>query len=282
MKKADVQIVQAGEDREIAVKIADGIRRRGIDVWVDLESVMSGFTPVRSVEQAVRNCRVVIYIVSLATEHPNWELEAAVMENAATEQIVRDVERVGPKVVPVRVDDTTLSPAFAHRGFYDIREDDFEKRLDILVDALRKQLDRRKIFISHSSKDKAEVQPIVDCLKDDDSLDVSYDNDALQPGSIIRRGIESGISSADYLIAVISQNVIDTLDGWIGFELDQAYEIERERNKYDHYFAIPVLLEAGLKTPGWLGTKVYVDLTKGFDAGMERLTNALHKPTTLV
>ena len=170
-------------------------------------------------------------VVSSATQTIGWHNEMQVVEKAAREKFIRKVEKAGPIVIPIRVDDTDLSEAYAHRNYFDIRWPNLEERLDVLADRLHKLLKKRKIFISHSSKDKQEVQPIVDRLKAEKELDVWYDNDSLQPGSIIRRGIESGIASADYLIAVLSKNVIDTLDGWIGFELDQAYEIERERNK---------------------------------------------------
>jgi hypothetical protein len=58
------------------------------------------------------------------------------------------------------------------------------------------------------------------------NLEIWSDWNRLRAGHIIRRGIERGIADADYLIALLSKNVIDTMQGWIRFELDQAYERE--------------------------------------------------------
>ena len=97
----------------------------------------------------------------------------------------------------------------------------------------------------------------------------------LQAGQIIRRGIERGIADADYLIALLSNNAIDTIQGWIGFELDQAYERERIVMGRSHYFVIPVVLEKGLNIPGWLSAKVYVDMTIDFKNGVKRIAEAV-------
>ncbi|MCA8993695.1 MAG: toll/interleukin-1 receptor domain-containing protein [Planctomycetaceae bacterium] len=275
--QADVQVINAGEDRPIAIRIAERLRNNGLDVWMDLEALASGITLVSSVESAIRNCRVVVYICSEATEQEQWAVEGVAVESTLQRQF-RELGHVGPAVISVRVDDTELSPRLAHQDYIDIRDDDFDDQMSILLKRIQERLNRRKVFVSHSSRDKEKVNEIVEQLREDDALDIWYDNDALHPGMILRRNIESGIQSADYLVVVMSQNAIDTLDGWIGFELDQAYEIERERNQLKHYFAIPVLLEAGIKPPGWLGTKVHVDLERDFTEGLRRLVAALKLP----
>jgi hypothetical protein len=158
---------------------------------------------------------------------------------------------------------------------FDLTSGDFEQRLTELADVIRKLLKKRTVFICHSSRDKDSIRPLVRALRRRRNLAVWYDEDSLRPGNIIRRGIEAGISRADYLIAVLSSNAINTIEGWIGFELDQAYEKERQRNQKGHYFVVPVLIESGITIPGWLSTKVYVNLTKNFDKGIAAIVEAV-------
>jgi hypothetical protein len=175
------------------------------------------------------------------------------------------------------VDNDQIPPLLANRLIFDLTKGDIQTRLDELATSIQRQLRMRKVFVCHSSKDKPIVGKIVSALRKEKSISLWYDEDNLKPGSIIRRGIEKGISTADYLLAIISTNSIDTIQGWIGFELDQAYEIERQRNQSDHYFTIPVIIEKGINLPGWLGTKVYVDLTHEFDCGITSILEAINE-----
>ena len=267
--QVDVYISHAGEDNFVAAKLGSALKEHGIDVWVDFGPILSGKTTYSDVVKAMNSSRIVLALCSKAIERPVW------VQGEATAYRTELYDRRGLVVIPVRIEPCQLPYSISTRASFDLFRGDFEKRVEELANYLMGILSRRLIFVSHSHLDKEIVGKVVRRLRRRKNLELWYDEQSLGPGNIIRRGIETGIARADYMIAILSKNVIDTIDGWIGFELDQAYEIERERNKKGHYFAIPVLIEQNISIPGWLSTKVYVDLTKDFDAGIEKLVHAV-------
>jgi hypothetical protein len=271
--KVDVAIISTGEDRQIAAKLARHLKTKGIDVWADLDALVSGITPVRLVEEALASCRVVLYLCSKATFREYFYAETARVARHVRQQ--RD-----PVVIFVRVEDCHIPSELLYQAnqTFDVLKPSFMQDADRLADLLNEKLSKRLVFICHSHKDKKIVDKIVANLQTSPEIELWYDSTALQPGSVIRRGIEAGIARAHYLLAVLSRNAIDRIDGWIGFELDQAYEKERERNLFGHHFVIPVLIDKRIKLPSWLSTKVWVDLTKDFEAQLDELRRSLCLP----
>jgi hypothetical protein len=270
----DVAIVHTGEDREIAARIASRLRRQGLNVWIDPEALVWGWTPVESVDEAVENSRIILYLLSPAIENLVW----VEMEHRSVFRL-RPVQSK-PRIIPVIVEKPVNPSLLMNLMPFDLTEGgSFDERLSEMAKIIERMLKKRAVFICHSSKDKPQVEPIVRSLRRRPKLAIWYDENSLKPGSVIRRGIEAGISDADYLVAVLSNHAIDTIEGWIGFELDQAYERERQRNLKGHYFVVPVLVESNVKIPGWLSTKVYVDLTKGFESGIRAIVGAVSAET---
>lgn len=266
-----VGIVHTGRDRLVAAQIAIRLRRLGIDVWVDPETLVHGWMRTEAVIEALDSSKVILYLCSSEIEKTTW----VAGESHAMLNHRRLSRPSGPRVVPVIVEKCTLPPQLAHIAGFDLTTGDFDQRLDELAASLAELLRKRTIFVCHSSHDKAQVGRIVHSLRRRRNLDVWYDSQSMKAGGIIRREIEAGISKADYLIAVLSNHAIDAIQGWIGFELDQAYERERQRNTAGHYFTIPVLLEPGLKVPGWLSSKMAVHLFDDFDAGVREIVRAV-------
>lgn len=267
--QVDVFVSHAGEDREAAAKLSLALKEEGLDVWFDFDSLMKGSTPYESVVKAMNSSRIVLALCSKATEHAIW------VSSEATAYDTELYRKRGLRVIPVMIEPCIVPPPLQMlQGFY-LYTGKYNERVKELAKLLKRFLSKRLIFVCHSHRDKPTVRQIVNRLKRRKNLELWYDEQSLGPGNIIRRGIETGIARADYMIAVISKNVIDTIDGWIGFELDQANEVERERNKNGHYFVVPVLIEENISIPGWLRTKVYIDLTKDFDAGIEQLVHAV-------
>ncbi len=277
MRKFDVAIIHTGEERRQASKIANVLRQNGVDVWLDLDALIDAVTPVESVTQSLASARLILYLISSSVHEEPWcKLEAVPIRNYALEK------REDRMILPIRIEPCDIPLPFLHRGVFDLFESNFDNRIGELVRVIKERLERRLVFVCHSSRDKEPVNRLVNRLRRRKNIELWYDSDALLPGNVIRRGIESGIARADYLLAILSQNVIDTMDGWIGFELDQAYEIERTRNANEHYFVIPVIIEKNIKIPGWLGTKVYADLASNYERGFEAIIRAIGKvPTRL-
>ena len=266
----DVAVIHAGRDREVAARIVSLLRRQGIDVWIDPESLVWGRTPVESVLDAARSAKLILYLCSPATFERHW------VQTESSALMAHQFDRSNLRIVPVVVEPCELPPLLDSVDHFDLTSGDFDVRLADLADIVRRVLAKRTVFICHSSRDKKTIGPLVTALRGYPELAIWYDETSLKAGSIIRRGIETGISKADYLVAVLSSSAVDSIEGWIGFELDQAYEKERERNKRGHYFVIPVLIETNVRVPGWLSTKVYVDLEHDFDTGIKRIVEAVY------
>ena len=64
---------------------------------------------------------------------------------------------------------------------------------------------RPRVFISHSSKDKAFVETLVEKLQEA-GVETWFDTQQLQPGDSIVQGIQDGLTDSDYLVLVLSRN----------------------------------------------------------------------------
>lgn len=129
-----------------------------------------------------------------------------------------------------------------------------------------------RIFISHSHEDKHAVQKIVARLEAA-GHDVWIDSLKLRPGDNIQRKIQEGLEKADALVVVISKNSFRSK--WVQQEfsaiaLQQISKRERR--------VLPVKIDSST-VPSYLANRVYLDLSENFDAGLERLVEALRVAT---
>ena len=129
-----------------------------------------------------------------------------------------------------------------------------------------------KIFISHSHEDKIPVQRIASRLEAA-GHDVWIDSLKLRLGDNIQRKIGEGLESADLLIVVVSKNSFRS--SWVQKEfsaiaLQQISKRERR--------IIPVKIDTS-DVPSYLANRIYLDLSKNFEAGLEELVAAIQATT---
>jgi len=125
-----------------------------------------------------------------------------------------------------------------------------------------------KIFISYSHEDKHPVQRIALRL-DEAGHDVWIDSLKLRVGDNIQNKIGEGLESADLLIVVVSKNSFRS--SWVQKEfsaiaLQQISKRERR--------IIPVKIDTS-DVPSYLANRLYIDLSKNFEDGLERLVAAI-------
>lgn len=125
-----------------------------------------------------------------------------------------------------------------------------------------------KIFISYSHEDKSPVQRIATRLEEA-GHDVWIDSLKLRVGDNIQNKIGEGLESADLLIVVVSKNSFRS--SWVQKEfsaiaLQQISKRERR--------IIPVKIDTS-DVPSYLANRVYIDLSKNFEDGLERLVAAI-------
>ncbi len=126
---------------------------------------------------------------------------------------------------------------------------------------------KRRVFVSHSSKDKAFVRKLVEKLRAVEELDVWFDEQSIGIGDSIPSEIESALQDADYVIAVLSPNSIDST--WVQRELDATIMSEDA-------LILPVLID-DCEIPSLLKARKYADFRKPeyFSSALAELVAAL-------
>lgn len=139
--------------------------------------------------------------------------------------------------------------------------------IDFLVQAVNNY--KEKIFICHSSEDKAFVLKFAGDLKKR-GIDLWLDVWEMKPGDSLFDKIEEGIESSSKFIIVLSPASVNSI--WCKRELNQALSREFEARKV---FVIPVLYR-NCKMPGFLKEKIYVDLSDdNYENGLNSLIRYL-------
>jgi hypothetical protein len=129
-----------------------------------------------------------------------------------------------------------------------------------------------RLFISHSSKDKDAVDRIVAALSKD-GHDIWVDSAKLAPGDNISAKINEGLEQAEGLIVVVSENSFKSpyvQQEFAAIALQQISKGERR--------IIPVRIDQSA-VPSYLADRVYLDLSRDFDQGLQRLRSTLNAST---
>ena len=111
----------------------------------------------------------------------------------------------------------------------------------------------KKVFLSHSSKDKTKVRKIAAYLKEN-GIYVWIDEAEIRIGDSLLAKISDGIVDVDYLFACISNNSINS--EWVNKELEIAMNQEIQKKKI---IVVPVLFD-NCDIPLFLRNKLYADM----------------------
>lgn len=127
----------------------------------------------------------------------------------------------------------------------------------------------KAIFISYSSKDKSFVRMLSDELMTI-GHSVWFDEWKIRAGENIVQKVSEGISSADYVLVILSEFSVKS--GWVEKEWQTKYWDEIQENKV---YVIPVLYKECL-IPPLLKLKKYADFSKDYNDGLEDLLYAIN------
>ena len=127
---------------------------------------------------------------------------------------------------------------------------------------------RRKVFISHNSRDKSFVRKLAGDLREH-GVGLWLDELEMSPGDSLMAKIASGIEDARYFVLIISPNSVES--PWVDKELAAAFALEVERGEK---FIIPAVLR-DCKMPLLLKDKLYADFTESYEAGLLALLKGL-------
>jgi hypothetical protein len=122
-----------------------------------------------------------------------------------------------------------------------------------------------KVFISHSSKDKAFVRYLVGELRKLDDISVWFDETELLLGDSIVGKISDAIRDTNYLIVVLSRSAVSS--PWVQRELNAALMKELSQKGM---LVIPIRID-DCEVPPILQDRVYADLRAGLDDVLQKL-----------
>jgi len=122
----------------------------------------------------------------------------------------------------------------------------------------------KRLFISHSSKDKG----LANCLYVDlieHGHNPWLDDRDIKAGQSIPSEIQKGLGEADFILVLLSPNSVTS--NWVNVEWESAYWDEVNNNKVK---VIPILLK-DCDIPKFLKPKKYVDFRNDYQQGLRLL-----------
>jgi formylglycine-generating enzyme required for sulfatase activity len=131
---------------------------------------------------------------------------------------------------------------------------------------------QKRIFLSHSSRDKDSVRPLVEDLRRA-GLSVWFDEDKIGVGQRISREIEKGLDSSDYIAIWLTQDAIKS--GWVETEWHTLFPDEVASGRVTVF---PLLAE-DCDLPRFLRGKLYADFRRDYTEGLMDLLKALGQQT---
>ena len=125
-----------------------------------------------------------------------------------------------------------------------------------------------KIFLSHSSADKAVVNRIANDLRDR-KVPVWFDKWELKVGDSLTQRIEDGIAESSWLAVVLSKSSVQSK--WVKKELAAAQAKELQKRSV---FTLPLVVD-DCEIPLFLLDKVYADFRTSYEHGFETLVRRI-------
>lgn len=121
-----------------------------------------------------------------------------------------------------------------------------------------------KVFLSHSSKDKAEVRRLAIDLREQ-GVDVWLDEWEIGIGDSISRRIDEGLHKADFLAIWLTESAVSS--GWVDREWRAKFEEEISSNRT---IVLPLLADE-VPLPTLLRDKRYADFREDYAYGLSQL-----------
>jgi len=137
-----------------------------------------------------------------------------------------------------------------------------------------------KVFISYSSKDKIFVQRLSSDLDKYSDIDVFVDQLEINPGDMIPKRIEEGISEAEVFILVLSPDSVNSTwvdyerQAWLMMQIEEE-KLAKEESRSPKRRLIPVLYRDCQK-PAFLQPVHHISITdKNYEDGFEQLVSVI-------
>ncbi len=128
-KRYQVFLSYSSSDREIAQRIVDELRQKGVRVWFDTYELQSGDSIVKAIKNAISASDYLVVLLSPNSVNSTWmqqELATALSSDLTTRDIT---------LLPVVIEDCEFPPSLARYQYLDLRTD-FDRGVARLVEQI--------------------------------------------------------------------------------------------------------------------------------------------------
>jgi len=131
-------------------------------------------------------------------------------------------------------------------------------------------MNKPKIFISYSNRDKDFVRGLVSRLERD-SIETWFDEVEIKIGESIHQKINEGLKQSDFFAIVLSKASVESR--WVQEELSSASSMEKYSKS--GIFVLPILMEK-CEVPPLLLDRRYANFKDDYDAAYSELVDAIY------
>ena len=208
-------------------------------------------------------------------------LSSAAIRSRSIQRVASQAEKLSKPIIPLILEDSLVPPLWlADRKPIELQLD-FEEGLDDLVRSVRVLAQRAytrdvaheqsgsMVYVSHSREDREFARRIAERLRED-GFRTWIDRENIPVGTNWADTREKALIDCDAMVVLLSPALAASVSGASTLtEKEWAYMLQLDKP------LIPLLIDRPLRTPLMLADMVYIDLTRGFDAGLEEAAGAL-------
>jgi uncharacterized protein YbcV (DUF1398 family) len=214
-KKPLVFLAHNSQDKPQVKIVADALKQKGIDTWLDEEQIPPGVLFQEHLQKAIAEIDYALIFIgkSGVGQWQAIEIQSFFSKLVMSRIPVIPVLLPGVKKLP---DDMVFLAEINYVQFSDdIRDENTINKIVWGITANKKPL----VFLAHNSQDKPQVRIVADALKQK-GIDTWLDEDQIPPGVMFQEHLQKAINEIDYALIFIGKNGVDA---WQAIEIQSFF-----------------------------------------------------------
>lgn len=130
MPQALAFISHSSKDKQIATQLAQCLRARAIDVWIDHEQIRFGDSVPGKIAEGLNRCDAILVLVSSSFVTSSW------CRSEYEPLLTREINEKRSVVIPLRLDDAQVPVLLSAKRYADLRQGLTESMLDELAETI--------------------------------------------------------------------------------------------------------------------------------------------------
>lgn len=269
---SDVVVSHTGQDNSAAIAIAEQLKKRGIDVWLDLRVLQRGSLRPDDIERQAREHRIMIVVLSKATagaldaKKNVWRilLDGAAgaphhLDFGSREPWIRRLSLIPVQIeacdVPFELANYTTYKLFDVESGQPLNHAGLSREIERIARNIRRILSKKYIFISYRRSDSAIASSeIFDVLSQHIGAEYLFrDVNSIGPGEDFAAKLEDTLAVSEVFVPLVGESWMSSFverrhkcEGEIDYVMKEV-ETAAERNMR----TLPVLID-GARMPNVL------------------------------